>query len=153
MRRGVFPAARACAVAPVNRPVRIQEERAPGLVMVELEQTQIDVIDRNDAHADELLLERFQLIAPTNRLFVKVLGGRSGHAAKQDEQWPARGLRLGGPLFQVVVNPVVSDGRVFEASLQIRLGMKPQARRKNRPKYQRNGESVAHSLDLPKLSG
>ena len=124
MRRGARLAARAGAVSPVNRPIRVHEERAPGLVIVELEQAQIDIINRDDAHTDELFLERFQLIAGTNNLFVKLVGGPSGDAAEHDEQRLARGLSLCVPFFQIVIDPVLADVRIFEVSLQIRLGMK-----------------------------
>jgi len=140
---------RAGAVATVDRPVLVEEERAPGLVIVELEQAQIDIIDRDDAHTDELVLERLQFIARTNNLFVNILGGCSGDAAEHDEQWLAGGPGLGVPFFQVIVNPVLADVGVIEVSLQFRLGMKPWARRKDRPKYERNGEFGVHSL-LPK---
>ena len=144
MRGGVLPAGRACAVAPVDRPICVEEERGPSLIIVELEQTQIHIIDGDDAHTYELLLERFQVIARTNNLFVKLLGGRSGDAAEHDEQRLARGLGPGIPFLEVVINPVLADIGVFEVSLQIRLGIERRVRRKDHPEYERNREFGLH---------
>jgi hypothetical protein len=81
-------------------------------------------LDRDDAHADELLFKRLQLIVRTNNVFVKLMSGRSGNATEHDKQRLTRGLGLGVPFVEVVVDPVLADVCVSEVSLQILLGLK-----------------------------
>ena len=84
MRLGVL--AIPAAVAAVDCPLGIHEERGPSQVVVELESVEIDPLYVRDSHEYELSGKIGDLLIKTNNLLVEALTGHSPLSAKHDHE-------------------------------------------------------------------
>ena len=96
---------RAGAVAAVDRQVRVEHERGPRLVVVELERRQVHSVRTRDAAAHELIEQLPDRGAALNDVLVELRARLARDAPKHDEQRLSRLLGQAGRARQVVIDP------------------------------------------------